>query len=232
MSDRKPSKNVAMLTVVAKGLKGLREKVVFVGGATIDLFVTDVAGPRTRATDDVDCVVEMEGRIQYHQLEDELRGLGFKNDTREGAPVCRWIYCGIKVDVMPSEGGVLGFENRWYPDGMAHAQEVVLPDGERVATFSVPYLLASKVEAFHDRGRGDFYASPDMEDIIALLDGCPEAEERVATAPEAVRGYLAAEFRKLLADGQFAPSMEGHIPGAAGPGRVERCLAIMRRIAV
>lgn len=34
MSPRKPSRNVEMLGVVAKGLKGLKEKVVFVGGAT------------------------------------------------------------------------------------------------------------------------------------------------------------------------------------------------------
>ena len=34
-----------MLGIVAKGLKGLKDEVVFVGGATIDLFITDPAAP-------------------------------------------------------------------------------------------------------------------------------------------------------------------------------------------
>ena len=61
MPPRKSSRNVEMLGIVAKGLKELKEKVVFVGGATIDLFITDPAAPGTRETDDVDCVIELVG---------------------------------------------------------------------------------------------------------------------------------------------------------------------------
>lgn len=221
-----------MLGVVAKGLKGLKEKVVFVGGATIDLFITDPAAPGTRETDDVDCVVELAGRVQYHALEEQLRVLGFQHPMDDKAPICRWKFCGIKVDVMPTEGAVLGFNNRWYPDGMAKAEEIALPDGERVFTFTVPYLLASKLEAFRDRGKGDYLASKDMEDIVALLDGCPDAEQRIVAAPEDVRLYLAGEFSRMLADGLFLLSLEGHLrPGVEGAERIDRCLEIMRRIA-
>lgn len=221
-----------MLTVVAKGLQGLQRKVVFVGGATIDLFITDPGAPGTRETDDVDCVVELTGRVQYHVLEEQLRALGFKNSTDEKAPMCRWNFCGIKVDVMPTEGAILGFSNRWYPDGMAHAEEIALPDGSWVSTFSVPYLLASKLEAFRDRGKGDYLASKDIEDIVALLDGCPDAEVRMLAAPAEVRRFLAAEFARLEADSLFQLSLEGHLrPGLQGTERIGRCLAIMRRLA-
>lgn len=207
-------------------------KVVFVGGATIDLFITDPGAPATRPTDDVDCVVELAARTGFHRLEEELRSLGFKHDTRKDAPMCRWVFCGIRVDVMPTNGGVLGFKNRWYPDGMAKAETMTLPDGEEVASFSAPYLLASKLEAFHDRGKGDFLASADLEDIVVLLDGCLQVESKVAAAPADVRAYLAEEFATLLGDERFLQGLEGHLPyGAEGPARAERCLGIMRRLA-
>ena len=88
MPPRKTSQNVEMLGVVAKGLKGLKQKVVFVGGATVDLFISDPAAPATRATDDVDCVVEIVSRSAYYALEEELRGLGFEHPLAERAPIC------------------------------------------------------------------------------------------------------------------------------------------------
>ncbi len=80
------STNLDMLAVVAKGLKGLKERVVFVGGATIELYVV-ASTPEGRATDDVDCVVEMASRVNYYALEEELRRLGFKHPTAEHAPL-------------------------------------------------------------------------------------------------------------------------------------------------
>lgn len=233
MPLRKSSRNVAMLGIVAKGLQGLKDEVVFVGGATIDLFITDPAAPRTRETEDVDCVIELVGKAKYYALEEKLRALGFQNPMDEEKPVlCRWKFQGIKVDVMPTDAAVLGFGNRWYRDGMAHAEEFELPNGERVSVFSVPYLLASKLDAFHGRGQGDFMASKDIEDIVALLDGCPDAAQKISVAPISVREYLGREFKKLLADQMFLGSLEGHL--GFGPGvrdRFDRCLDIMRRIA-
>jgi predicted nucleotidyltransferase len=188
MKGRK-SANLDMLAVVAKGLKGLKERVVFVGGATIELYVADYA-PQARATDDVDCVVELGSRVQYHELEAELRQLGFSHPLAERAPICRWEYRGIPVDVMPSEGKVLGFTNRWYVDGMANARTAVLPDGQKIGIFTVGYLLASKISAFKDRGHGDFIGSRDMEDIITVLDGCPEVKDEIAKAPQPVQEFL------------------------------------------
>lgn len=230
---RKSSRNIEMLGIVAEGLKGLKEEVVFVGGATVDLFITDPAASGTRETDDVDCVIELVGRAKYYALEEKLRALDFQHPMDEEKPVlCRWKFRGIKVDLMPTDASVLGFGNRWYRDGMAHAEEFRLPNGERVSVFSVPYLLASKLEAFSGRGQGDFMASKDIEDIVALLDGCPDAEEKIVAAPAKVRGCLRQEFARLLADKTFLLSLEGHL--GSGPGvreRLDRCLEILRNIA-
>jgi len=233
MPPRKTSRNVEMLGIVAKGLKELKDKVVFVGGATIDLFVTDPAATGTRETDDVDCVIELVGRAKYYALEEKLRALGFQNPLDEEKPVlCRWKFNGIKVDVMPTDATVLGFGNRWYRSGMAHAEDFKLPSGMHVAVFSAPYLIATKLEAFHGRGQGDFMGSKDIEDIVALLDGCPDAEQKLAAAPADVRKYLGREFDRLSTDNNFLISLEGHL--TFGPGvrdRLDRCLGIMRRVA-
>lgn len=68
-----------MLVVVAKGLRGLKERVVFVGGATIELYV-----PPAATEGDVDCVVELASRTKYHELEADLRRLGFKHPMTAG----------------------------------------------------------------------------------------------------------------------------------------------------
>lgn len=225
------STNLDMLAVVAKGLKGLKERVVFVGGATIELYVV-ASTPEGRATDDVDCVVEMASCVKYYELEEELRKLKFTHPMAERAPICRWEYSGIPVDVMPTEGKVLGFTNRWYGDGMANTRTAELPDGQKIEIFSVPYLLASKIEAFQDRGHGDFLGSRDMEDIITVLDGCPSVKEDIGKAPKPVHDFLIQRFKEFLDNSSFIDSLQGHIE-ALQPrtGRGEKLLALLRDLA-
>jgi predicted nucleotidyltransferase len=225
------SHNIEMLAVVAKGLRGFKEKTAFIGGATIDLHISESAKIVSRVTDDVDCVVEITSRKQYYGIEEELRALGFKQALSEKNPICRWEYCGIHVDVMPTEGGILGFNNRWYPAGLANTETVTLPDGQKIQAFSVPFLLATKIEAFLDRGKGDFLASPDLEDIVALLDGCAGIKRGVHDAPADLRSYLADKFRGFLANDRFVQSLPGHVLDIANAqARAERLLALLREL--
>lgn len=132
---------------------------------------------------------------------------------------------------MPTEGKILGFTNRWYPDGLANTETAVLPDGQKIEVFSAPYLLASKIEAFMDRGRGDFSASQDLEDIVALLDGCLDIKDRILGAPKDVRRYLNEQFRKLLANNGFAESIPGHVLDRANAEiRAARVLALLEEL--
>lgn len=55
----KTGKHIEMLSLVAKGLSDLNTKVAFLGGAAVTLYITDVATPPPRTTDDVDCVIEI-----------------------------------------------------------------------------------------------------------------------------------------------------------------------------
>lgn len=204
-------KSIEMLMEIAKGLGPLRERVVFVGGSTVALYLTDPAAPGIRPTEDVDCVIELVTRAEYYKLEDQLRKLGFQHTADANAPICRWRYHGLTADIMPTEGSVLDFKNKWYPDGYTNSQEVKLPGGQIIRIFSLPYFLASKIEAFQDRGHGDFLCSSDMEDIIAVLDGAENVAEKVLKAPEPVKSYLQDKFASFLANERFLESLEGNL---------------------
>ena len=55
---------------------------------------------------------------------------------------------------------------------------------------TAPYFLATKIEAFKGRGRGDFLASHDLEDLIFVIDGRPTIVEEVQTETPLLRRYL------------------------------------------
>lgn len=220
--------SLEMLAQIAKGLGPLKDKVVFVGGSTVSLYLTDPGSATVRPTEDVDCMIQVLTRGQYYKLEQELERLGFRHVTEKGAPICRWSYRGLTADIMPTEGAVLNFKNSWYPDGYETAISVKLPGGEQVRIFSLPYFLASKIEAFKDRGHGDFLTSPDMEDIITVLDGSEQIAEEISTAPAKVKKYLAGQFHEFLRDDRFTESLEGNLRSPAGTAaRVERIKNIL-----
>ena len=187
---------------------GLQD-VVFVGGATIGMLITDEAAPEPRATLDVDAVTGIDSRKAFNELEGRLRASGYHQPER--GPICRWIIDGVTVDLMPLEESILGFSNRWYPDLLNHAQTYRLDD-VTIRLASAPYLLATKLEAFRSRGNGDYRMSRDIEDLIILVDGRRELADEVRRAPEDVQGFLRTEIARLLADEAFTDQIAEHLP--------------------
>ena len=74
--------NLEMVRHVAERLGTLRDSVVFVGGAVVDLLITDPAAPTVRPTTDVDVIVEVASLHDYHKLGNLLRSLGFREDSQ------------------------------------------------------------------------------------------------------------------------------------------------------
>jgi hypothetical protein len=95
------SEQLALVYLVAKGLGHLNDRVVFVGGCATGLVINDDGVVSVRATKDVDVIVEVIGRAQFHKLEKELRSLGFTHDPT--GPICRWQFDDVLVDVMPDD---------------------------------------------------------------------------------------------------------------------------------
>ena len=204
--------NIELVRKVARRLGDLCEKVVFIGGSTTGLYITDPAAPVVRSTVDVDVIVEAISRTAYYRLGEELRTRGFSEDKSEGAPLCRWIVEGVKVDVMPTDTTLIGFSNSWYASTVTHAHRFSFDDGTVIRFAAPPHFIATKIEAFNGRGRGDFLASPDMEDIIAVIDGRPELAGEVAGCQAELRSYIVGTFDAWLANSAFIESIAGQLP--------------------
>jgi predicted nucleotidyltransferase len=150
-----------------------------------------------RPTDDVDIVVEITTRNEYTKLEEQLRTMGFKNDVTAKF-VGRYLLPGIVVDVMPTNESILGFSNIWYEGGFKNAVDYVIDNQHTVKIFSAPYFIASKLQAFKNRGNNDGRLSTDFEDITFVLDNRNTIWEEMKSADDEVRKFLLEEFNHLL----------------------------------
>ena len=201
-----------MLEAVANGLAYLKEEMVFAGGAVAELYASNPEATDIRPTLDVDCVIEIHSYSAHTEVEDKLRSLGFVNDTTQGAPICRWIYQDILVDIMPSDSEVLGFSNRWYKEGIKSKILKTLPNGTDIFVFSPEYYLATKFEANKGRGGSDLRQSHDFEDIIYILDNCAELLDSISKTNETVKIYLKEECTNLLNNKGLVEGIESSLP--------------------
>jgi hypothetical protein len=226
--------NLAILELVAHALGPVCDEVVFVGGCAAGLLLTQARPDRIRATEDVDIVAQALTVHDYHAVEERVRAQGFSNDMRPDAPICRWVYKNVTLDVMPTVKEILGFANRWYPLAIETAQTLALPSGLQIRLIAAPVFIATKLEAFNDRGRDangepDFLGSHDMEDIVAVTDRRPELLTECAAMPAELRAYLASAFHHLLAHADFLTTLAGHLPGdAASQSRLPKLTDTLR----
>ena len=180
--------NLEILKLASKLLQPLRDELVFLGGATISIYITEFMHIKIRETFDVDCVVEVSHRLEYEEIAKKLRTLGFREDM-ESNVICRFKKGSLILDVMPTDSKILGFTNIWYKDGFVNAKEIQI-EGEKIKVFDLPYLIATKIEAFKGRGNGEFLVSHDIEDIITLIDGRPTIAEDLKKSDELLKDYL------------------------------------------
>ena len=112
---------------------------------------------------------------------------------------------------MPCDQDILGFSNRWYNKTIEHANTFSL-EGIKIRIASAPYFLATKIEAFLGRGNNDFMGSPDMEDIITIIDGRSEITQEIKVSESDLREYLHNKFQNWLQQDSFLNALPGHLP--------------------
>ena len=162
---------IELLERASEALEPLEWEFVFVGGATVSLYLDDPAAGDIRATKDVDCVVSVSTYAQYAAVEEALRRHGFTQLDQEHGPICRWSKDELLLDILPVAPELLGFdESRWFREGFRTARTRTLPSGREIRIFEPRYLLAAKIEAYEDRAGGDYLLSKDFEDIATILD--------------------------------------------------------------
>ena len=221
--------NINVLELVAEALGSLREELVLVGGCSVGLLITDTARPPVRETVDVDMVAQVASILEYYQTAKRLRACGF-TEASDDKNMCRWRHGNLILDVLPSNESILGHStNQWYPAAVSTSQVAQLPSGLKIRVVTAPLFLATKFDAFHSRGEGD-YLRHDMEDIVNLVDGRIEILKEIVECP--AEDYLRNEFDDLIADTAFLDVLPAHFRGdATSQARVAVVLERMRKLA-
>ena len=114
-----------MLEFVARKLGPLNEEVIYLGGCTTALFITDPLSLDVRPTRDVDCIVDIVSLPKYYQFGKKLASRGFKQSVDESV-IFRWHYDEVILDVMPIDESILKFGNRWQQRSRHLKQEVIV----------------------------------------------------------------------------------------------------------
>jgi len=224
------SENRDLLIRGARSLGDLREKLVFVGGCTTGLLISDPAAADVRSTRDVDVIVEIVSRAEYYALSKRLRSLGFREDPKV---ICRWQHEDeLTLDVMPTDPNILGFSNPWYSGAIATATDHELEEDLIIRVVTPPYFCATKTTAFHGRGSGDYAGSHDLEDFLSVVDGRAELVGELRAAEDDVRAYVAAEVGGFLRQPEFVDMLPGSLtPDAASQARLPLLLRRLEEIA-
>ena len=220
--------NLDLLLAMARALGPLRDRLVFVGGCATGLLVTNPAAAEVRATEDVDAIVEVSTLAGYHALGPLLAQRGFKQTMEDNTPPFRWFWQRLQLDLVPVDKAVLGFANRWYAPGFAAAIERELAPRITLRHLTAPYFLATKFEAFNDRGASDVYLSHDLEDILTVVDGRAELLVELAGSDAAVRAQVRTQTRQLLNHENFLNALPGLI---SQPVRVGVVIERLQQIA-
>ena len=223
--------NIELIQCVADGLSNLKDDVVFVGGSVAELYARQPELSDIRPTIDVDCVVKIATYSEYTHLEEKLRSIGFHNDTAIGAPLCRKIYKGIMVDIMPLNTDILGFSNRWYKDGMENKITTRLPNGIEIFVFPVEYYIATKFEALNSRGGTDIRGSHDWEDIVYVMTNCPELLEKIKQRKDVMfMEYMQEQFMLLLNNNNIREIIYSALPYDSPDEMIDEVLAFMNDV--
>jgi hypothetical protein len=225
--------NLPLLTRIAQQLDPLLPELVFVGGATTELFFTSPAASEVRMTRDADVICEVAGRVEYHRLGERLRTLGFQEDTSPEAPLCRWTSDHGILDVMPVDEDILGFSNPWYERALSTANWVNPSKDLRIRVVSPPMFIATKLAAFEGRGEGDLLGSHDIEDIVVVIAYRDELVPEVGAEQAESRAWIRERIRLHLVDHPDSEyAITGSLPGAqVVPELVPRMLARVQALA-
>lgn len=220
----------ASIVALDQKLSGAPFEYAFIGGSVLSLLVNDPTVDAIRVTKDLDVIVGVKTRSDFHKEERELERRGFAHDTREDAPICRWRIDDIVVDILPVREEVLGWKSKWFEAALRSAQPLQI-DGRPVKVITAPFFVALKLEAFEDRGRGDFIASTDFEDVICLFNGRRTVVDEIL-ADATVGRDIAEKFSKYLSNRDMEDAVSGFVQTEINPDEsFEAIMSAFRRLA-
>lgn len=144
----------------------------------------------------------------WEKVQGQLAALGFHPDPF-GHAICSYKYKDIPVDIMGAYDSPMGLANSWFKIGFENLWTAKAKDQE-IKILSAPCFLATKFEAFHDRGK-DYRTSHDMEDIIYVLDNRINIVEEIANDDKRIAHFIKEQLQKLIDKGLMQEVLMAHI---------------------
>lgn len=221
--------NRAVTKKIANALGVLNEQVVYVGGAVVSLYIDDPSADDVRPTKDLDLTMEVASLSALESLREDLVARGFVQ-TAEESVVCRFRYEDVLVDVMATEPVGWAPGNRWFKKGFDLAYVYQL-DELSIRLLPLPYFLATKFDAFFDRGIKDLYASHDFEDIVYLLNHTSDITEQIVNSDILVKNYLMECASKIIESSQLQEAIIGNLFHEAQDQRFKMIMFKLSKVA-
>lgn len=156
--------NRGIIKKVALALKEINEEVIYVGGATVCLYINDPAADDVRPTKDIDISLSVASLTELEIIREKLNKRGFIQ-TAEDSIICRFRYEDIAVDVMNTQAIGWAPANTWFAPGFLLKESIEI-EGQTIYILPLAYFLARKFEAYNNRGNNEPRTSHDFEDIV------------------------------------------------------------------
>lgn len=220
--NRKTTKKIAL------ALGDLNEKVVYVGGAVVSLYIDDAAADDVRPTKDIDISLEIASLGELETLRKTLIEKGFTQSSEDDV-MCRFRYDDIKVDVMATEEIGWAPGSPWFAQGFKHYQIIEL-DGIEIRLLPLSYFLATKFSAFYDRGGKDPRTSHDFEDIVYLLNHTSNIKELILESDKKVKQFLKEACENILGDSVIQEAIIGNLFYEDQTLRYKRIIKLLEEI--
>lgn len=192
-------------------LDWLKTPPIFVGGAALHCYLDDFARSQLRTTKDIDLILfQITSPLQWIDFENRLRTMKWSPDI--DGPMCRYISPkGKLVDFLFPSSEVMGFSNRWYTNVVDNPLSYAI-NGHHILIAQPALYLATKIEAFLSRGQNEPFDSQDLEDIVALIDGCSELIASFQEQDEKIREWIALQLRDIQSQSWFNTLCIGNLP--------------------
>ena len=214
---------------VALALGDLNDKVVFVGGAMISLYIDDPAAEDVRPTKDIDLTFKIVSTGELEELREALSRRGFSQSSEDDV-ICRFRLDDIKVDVMSTKEVGWAPANPWFEPGFEKAIPVQIEE-QTIKILPFTFFLATKFSAFSARGGRDPRMSHDFEDIVYLLNYTSNFKEEVQNSnDEDVKQYLVESFNRILQESRLQEAVIGNLYFENQEARYQRIIKELKAV--
>nr|WP_294922706.1 hypothetical protein [uncultured Flavobacterium sp.] len=194
--------NRIIIQKVSNALGELNKEVIYVGGATVSLYINDKAAEDVRPTKDIDISVSVATINALEDIREKLESKGFLQSS-ELDVICRFKFEDILVDVMNTNPISWAPANYWFEKGFKNMEEIQV-ENCIIQIMPINYFLASKFTAHEDRGGDDPRFSKDIEDIGYILDNRTDWEVILKNEKDnEVKNYIIKNLMLIKQDSTF-----------------------------